>query len=120
MKFDTIYDEYMDKQKMFSHLKSAVNKKDDDSIKQELETLKTKMDMLKKIQKVELKHAKEHAKKEADEMLKDKLEKCRLTYESEFENLCTQFTAMQKDLKKLKEDLLDSKSLIVSLEQVIT
>ena len=49
MKFDTIYDEYMDKQKMFSHLKTAVNKKDDDSIKQELETLKTKMDMLKKI-----------------------------------------------------------------------
>ena len=56
---------------MFSHLKSAVNKKDDDSIKQELETLKTKMDMLKKIQKVELKHAKEHAKREAEEMLKE-------------------------------------------------
>lgn len=93
----------MDKQKMFSHLKSAVNKKDDDSIKQELETLKTKMDMLKKIQKVELKHAKEHAKKEADEMLKDKLEKCRLAYEGEFEHLCTQFTAMQGELKQAKE-----------------
>jgi len=49
MKFDTIYDEYIEKQKMFSHLKSAVNKQDDDTLKQELETLKTKIDMLKKI-----------------------------------------------------------------------
>lgn len=49
VKFDTIFDEYIDKQKQYEHLRSAVNSKNDDTVKQELETLKTKLEMMKKI-----------------------------------------------------------------------
>ena len=58
MKFDTIFEEYIDKQKQFDHLRSAVNQKDEGSQQQEIDTLKTKLETLKKIQAVELRHAK--------------------------------------------------------------
>jgi hypothetical protein len=47
-KFDTIYDEYIEKQKQYDHLRSAVNQESGDSIKQEMAMLKTKMEVLKK------------------------------------------------------------------------
>lgn len=58
VKFDTIFEEYIDKQKQYEHLRSAVNKKDEGSSEQEIATLKTKLEQQKKIQKVELRHAK--------------------------------------------------------------
>lgn len=76
--------------------------------------------MMKKIQKVELKHAKVYAQKEADNMLKEKLEKCRLAYEGEFEQLCSQFSEMQVELKTLKKDKIQQKQRIIYLEQIIS
>lgn len=49
IKFDTIFEEYIDKQKQYDHLRSAVNKKDEGSQQQEIDTLKTKLETLKKI-----------------------------------------------------------------------
>ena len=48
-KFNTIFEEYIDKQKQFQHLRSAVNTQNDDTLKQELETAKNKLETLKKI-----------------------------------------------------------------------
>lgn len=76
--------------------------------------------MLKKIQKVELKHAKVYAQKEADTLLQDKLKKCKETYEFEFEGLCKQFSEMQVDLKNLKEDKIKLKQTVIKLEQIIS
>jgi endonuclease III-like uncharacterized protein len=66
MKFDTIYDEYIDLQKKFDHMRSAANKQTGDQVKQELEMLKTKMEVMKKTHAVELKHAKLYAAREAE------------------------------------------------------
>ena len=50
--------------------------------------LKTKMEVLKKTQAVELKHAKLTAKNEADKMLRTKLTSAKVAYEMEFDKLC--------------------------------
>ena len=47
--FDKIYSEYTDKQKKFEHLRAAVKVQSGDTVKQELETLKSKIETLKKI-----------------------------------------------------------------------
>lgn len=75
--------------------------------------------MQKKIQKVEMKHAKEHAKKEADVMLQNKLKQCKDAYETEFESLCQQFSVIQVEVKNLKEDKISLKQKITQLEQII-
>jgi hypothetical protein len=36
MKFDTVFDEYMDKRKQFDKMRSAVNKQDGDGVKNEV------------------------------------------------------------------------------------
>lgn len=46
------------------------------------------MDVLKKTQAVELKHAKLFAAREADKMLKTKLGEAKSAYDKEFEHLC--------------------------------
>jgi hypothetical protein len=102
MKFDTIFEEYVDKQKQFDHLRSAVNQKDEGSQQQEIDTLKTKLETLKKIQAVELRHAKQTAANEANAMLNEKLNKCRIAYEEEFEHLCKQYEKLGADYVALE------------------
>jgi Zn-dependent metalloprotease len=120
MKFDTIFEEYIDKQKQFDHLRSAVNQKDEGSQQQEIDTLKTKMDTLKKIQAVELRHAKQTAANEANAMLNDKLSKCRTAYEEEFEFLCKQYEKLGADYVALEQLLQKKKEKIMQLEVTIT
>ena len=88
MKFDTVMDEYISKQKEFDHLRSGLNKVSQDSLKQEMEVLKTKMEVLKKTQAIELKHTRLFAAREADTMLQLKLGQAKEAYEGEFELLC--------------------------------
>jgi hypothetical protein len=90
-KFDTIFDEYVDKQKQYDKQRSAVNQESGDTIKQEIGMLKTKMEVLKKTQAVELKHAKLTAKNEADKLLREKLAKAKEAYEVEFDVLCKNY-----------------------------
>ena len=87
-KFGTIFEEYIDKQKQFDHLRSQHIEKDEGTQQNEIDTLKTKLETIKKIQAVELRHAKQTAANEANAMLKDKLGKCKLAYENEFEGIC--------------------------------
>ena len=68
--------------------------------------LKTKMEVLKKTQAVELKHAKLSAKNEADKMLRTKLTSAKVAYEMEFDKLCKQFEMIKEDVKDLKEEKL--------------
>jgi hypothetical protein len=100
-KFDTIYDEYIDKQKQYDHLRSAVNQESGDSVKQETDMLKIKLEVLKKTQAIELKHAKLTAKNEADKMLKEKLNQAKLAYEIEFDSLCKQYDNIKNDVRVL-------------------
>lgn len=82
--------------------------------------LKTKMEVLKKTQAVELKHAKLTAKNEADKMLRTKLTQAKEAYELEFNQLCKQFELIQDDVKDLKEERLVLKQRIAYLEGIIT
>jgi len=52
--------------------------------------------------------------------LKDKLEKCRVAYEAEFENLCSQYGLIQNNMKILTEDKIKLKQKIIQLEQIIS
>ena len=68
--------------------------------------LKTKMEVLRKTQAVELKHAKITAKNEADKMLRHKLAQAKEAYEFEFEHLTKIYEKTVNDVKKLENDKL--------------
>jgi hypothetical protein len=53
-----------------------------------MEVLKTKMEVLKKTQAIELKHTRLFAAREADTMLQLKLGQAKEAYEGEFELIC--------------------------------
>lgn len=87
-KFDTIFDEYIDKQKQFDHLRNQANKQTGDVVKQERDMLRAKIETLIKTQSIELRHAKETAKNEANKMLETKLSEAKFAYEEELEHIC--------------------------------
>lgn len=92
-------EEYIEKQKQFDHLRSGLKQVSQDSLKQEMEILKTKLEVQKKTQAVELRHTRLVAAREADTMLKDKLGQAKEAYEAEFEYLCQQYEALRADNK---------------------
>lgn len=120
MKFDTIFDEYIDKQKQFDHLRNAANKKDDDELKNEIENLKKKMDNLKNSQRLELQHAKAHAARQAKIMLETKLEQVRNTYVDEFEKLCFQHDTLIGKNDSLLKTIATLHAKIAHLEGLIS
>ena len=78
------------------------------------------MEVLKKTQRVELKHAKLTAAKMADEMLKEKLGKAREAYQGVFEHLCKQYESIMEELREMKEEKIIMKRRTAHLEQIIT
>jgi hypothetical protein len=68
----------------------------------------------------ELKQAKIFAMREADAMLKDKLSRCKNTYNSEFEIICKQFEEMQSEVSMLKNDKLKLQAHLSFMERIIS
>ena len=54
---------------------------------------------------MELRHAKQTAANEANAMLNEKLNKCRIAYEEEFEFLCKQYEKLGQDYVSLENIL---------------
>ena len=88
MKFDTVFDEYMDKRKQFDKMRSAVNKQDGDGVKNEVGQLKNKIDSLTKQHTIEMMQAKQTAIRNANQMIDERLSKAKFAYEEELEHLC--------------------------------
>lgn len=82
--------------------------------------LKAKIETLIKTQNIELRHAKETAKNEANKMLSTKLAEAKFAYEEELEHICSQFEEMQKEVEILKTDKINLKAKIQDMEQIIT
>lgn len=74
--------------------------------------LRAKIETLIKTQSIELRHAKETAKNEANKMLNTKLSEAKFAYEEELEHICSQFEEMQKEVEILKTDKLTLKARI--------
>jgi len=123
MKFDTIFDEYIEKRKKFDSVKANAAVADaaggGDSKKNETEALKNKIIVIQKNFEIEMKHAKDVASKNALELVTAKLAESRYTYEEELENISRQFEEMQQEVSRLKEDKIGMKREIVKLEGVI-
>ena len=90
MKFDTIFDEYIEKRKKFDNVKAgaaaaAAVADAGDSKKSETEALKNKIVVIQKNFEIEMKHAKEVASKNALELITAKLAESKFTYEEELE-----------------------------------
>lgn len=74
LKFDTVFDEYMDRRKQFDHLRSAVKQGDGDTQKNEAGQLKNKIEMQQKAHAIEMRQAKEMATRNANQMIQERLE----------------------------------------------
>ena len=122
VQFDSIFDEYLAKQKQFDHLRQgqAANQKSGDVAKNETLILKNKLAQVQKVQEIELRHAKETAQREADELLKTKLQQARDCYIEELEHIIQQYEELQKEVGVLKQDKIKLKRTITRLEQIIT
>jgi nitrogen regulatory protein PII-like uncharacterized protein len=95
-KFDTIFEEYVEKRKKFDKYKTAaksaaVDEGGGGGGKNEVEILKNKITMIQKMAEVDLRHAKETAAKHAQELLEQKLAECKYVYEEELEFISKQF-----------------------------
>lgn len=95
----------------------AVTSKDEQ--KQEVQLLKSKMEVLKKTQAVELKHAKLFAAKEADKLLTMKLGQAKEAYDQEFDQLSKQYQKVNEMVFELKEDKIKLKRKITKQELII-
>ena len=78
--------------------------------------LKNKIETLIKTQNIELRHAKETARNQADKMLREKLAEAKFAYEDELEHICKQFKEMQKECETLKTDKIHLKNKIYDME----
>lgn len=100
-KFDTIFEEYVEKRKKFDAVKTSAaaaavaGDEGGGGIKNELETLKNKIAVIQKNAEIELRHAKETASKNAQELLAQKLAECKFVYEEELEFISKQFEDLQ-------------------------
>ena len=101
-KFDTIFEEYVEKRKKFDALKAgaaqaAVAGEDAEGggKKNEVETLKNKIIVIQKTAEIDLRHAKETAAKHADAMLNQKLAEAKYVYEEELEFISKQYEDLQ-------------------------
>ena len=88
-------------------------------MKAELDAAKNKLEQLKRIQKIELKHAKLFAQKQAEDLLKSKLHKMKAAYEFEFGKLARQFAEMQDEVREKREEKKHHLEYIRKLEGVI-
>lgn len=124
MKFDTIFEEYIEKRKKFDSVKAgaaaAATADAGDSKKSEVEALKNKINVIQKNFEIEMKHAKDVASRNALELITAKLAESKFTYEEELEHISKQFEDMQKLVEQLKNDKIEMKREIVKLEGVIT
>mmetsp|Transcript_4105 Transcript_4105/g.6132 ORF Transcript_4105/g.6132 Transcript_4105/m.6132 type:complete len:143 (-) Transcript_4105:386-814(-) len=82
--------------------------------------MRTKIEVLKKAQRIELQHAKLYAAREAETMLKEKLRKAREAYDSEYDQLCHQHENLMREMERELKDKNILKNRIVSLEQIIS
>ena len=124
MKFDTIFDEYVEKRKKFESAKAGQAAADSaaasgDTKKSETEALKNKIVVIQKNFEIEMRHAKDVAAKNALELVQQKLAESKYAYEEELEYIAKQFEVMQKEVKQLKEDKIEMRKEIVKLEGVI-
>ena len=93
MKFDTIFEEYIEKRKKFEGVKAgaAAAAADaggaGDSKKSEVEALKNKINVIQKNFEIEMKHAKDVASRNALELITAKLAESKFTYEEELEHI---------------------------------
>jgi len=71
MKFDTIFEEYLEKRKKFDRAKKETGGAQDtgEGLRAEIDKLKTKIENIQKAQEVELRHAKETASRNANELV---------------------------------------------------
>lgn len=66
-----------------------------------------------------MRHAKEVAAKNANELLKTKLSECRFAYEEELEHISKQFEEMQSEVLNLKNEKILLKRRIAEMENII-
>lgn len=66
-----------------------------------------------------MRHAKEVAAKNANELLKTKLSECRFAYEEELEFISKQFEEMQAEVLTLKNEKIMLKRRIAEMEKII-
>lgn len=66
-----------------------------------------------------MRHAKEVAAKNANELIMTKLSECRFAYEEEFEYICKQFEEMQSEVLNLKNEKILLKRRISEMENII-
>ena len=66
-----------------------------------------------------MRHSKETAAIQANELLEKKLAECKYAYEEELENISLQFEQLQEDVRVLKLDKIDLKRKITQMEDYI-
>lgn len=82
--------------------------------------MKTKIDVLKRIQKVELRQAKQHAAQQAENLLQTKLKQARDAYNIEYSKLFRQFESMQEEMKEQKDENMALRKRLIQLEFIIS
>lgn len=101
----------------------VITKVDDTAVKQkqkEIDKLKALIEQNKKNAKIELQHAKQKAVENAERLIKQKLDKCRLIYEQEFEHLVDQLEDTLKELAELRAENEKNRRIIFNQELIIT
>lgn len=66
-----------------------------------------------------MRHSKETAAINANELLEKKLAECKYAYEEELESISLQFENLQEDVRVLKQEKIELKRKITKMEDII-